>query len=137
MYLHLIHGALHFQLKAVEECIDGKALVGGEKNASGEKVYASGSFPSIRIKLPDKLTGPLRADPPSPTDQDEVKQQMLSLIEKMRELEPRLSSVPMDQKVEHPAFGHLNAYEWFQLVEMHFRHHLHQKERLDPFLCEQ
>ncbi|MBT2770920.1 hypothetical protein J7J47_01565 [Halomonas sp. ISL-60] len=33
-------------------------------------------------------------------------------------------------KVLHPGFGALNAKEWFLLIEMHYRHHLSQLERL-------
>ncbi|WP_322907104.1 DinB family protein [Paenibacillus sp. SGZ-1009] len=31
----------------------------------------------------------------------------------------------------HPRLGGLNAWEWFWLVEMHYRHHLHQQQRLE------
>ena len=37
-------------------------------------------------------------------------------------------------KVEHPGFSYLNAKEWYQLIEMHFRHHQRQKKELDQFL---
>jgi hypothetical protein len=37
-------------------------------------------------------------------------------------------------KTAHPAFGFLDAFEWFQLIEIHFRHHLRLKNRLDKFL---
>jgi hypothetical protein len=30
----------------------------------------------------------------------------------------------------------LNATEWFAIVEMHYRHHLRQKERLDALLMQ-
>ncbi|PFI45332.1 hypothetical protein COI73_19775 [Bacillus cereus] len=32
---------------------------------------------------------------------------------------------------EHPGLGYLNAAEWFQLISMHFAHHLRQKSRLE------
>ncbi|RAP28452.1 hypothetical protein C2W64_04886 [Brevibacillus laterosporus] len=32
-----------------------------------------------------------------------------------------------DFKMMHPGFGALNAQEWYVLVEMHYRHHLLQK----------
>lgn len=32
--------------------------------------------------------------------------------------------------VLHPRFGGLNALEWFRLIEMHYRHHLLQKQHL-------
>jgi hypothetical protein len=33
--------------------------------------------------------------------------------------------------VAHPRLGGLNAWEWFWLIEMHYRHHLHQQQRLE------
>ncbi len=33
--------------------------------------------------------------------------------------------------VAHPRLGGLNAWEWFWLVEMHYRHHIHQQQRLE------
>jgi len=37
-------------------------------------------------------------------------------------------------KTKHPGLGHFNANEWLQFAEMHLRHHLKQKERIDHFL---
>jgi hypothetical protein len=45
--------------------------------------------------------------------------------------------IPADRgeyKCIQPAFGWLNAHEWFWLNEQHFRHHLLQKARIDSFL---
>jgi hypothetical protein len=54
----------------------------------------------------------------------------------MHETEQKLSSASEIPKTAHPAFGFLNAREWFHLIEMHFRHHLRQKKRLDRFLAQ-
>lgn len=45
-------------------------------------------------------------------------------------MEAALSQAPESRKMVHPGFGALNANEWFVLVEMHYRHHLAQLERL-------
>lgn len=37
-------------------------------------------------------------------------------------------------KSEHPGLGYLNCYEWIQYSEMHLRHHLKQKKRIEDFL---
>jgi len=37
-------------------------------------------------------------------------------------------------KSKHPGLGFFSASEWFQFAEMHLRHHLKQKERIDRFL---
>ena len=39
-------------------------------------------------------------------------------------------------KSEHPGIGYLNCFEWLHYSEMHMRHHLRQKNRLELFLRE-
>lgn len=43
----------------------------------------------------------------------------------------RNESEPSLPTVAHPRLGGLNAWEWFWLIEMHYRHHLHQQQRLE------
>ena len=37
-------------------------------------------------------------------------------------------------KAKHPGLNYLNASEWLQFADMHMRHHLRQKKRIDDFL---
>ena len=37
-------------------------------------------------------------------------------------------------KTKHPGFNYFNAIEWLQFAEMHLRHHLKQKERIEKNL---
>lgn len=48
----------------------------------------------------------------------------------MRGIEPTLEKASKQSVVSHPRFGGLCAEEWFLLVEMHYRHHLLQLDRL-------
>ncbi len=57
------------------------------------------------------------------------------LIEAMRETAKALEGATEIQKTRHLILGALSAREWYQLTEMHFRHHLRQKRRLDMFLA--
>jgi hypothetical protein len=41
---------------------------------------------------------------------------------------------PSTGKSRHPGLGYFNAGEWLRFIEMHMRHHLRQKERIDAFL---
>ncbi|WP_459500656.1 DinB family protein [Bacillus sp. C1] len=126
MYNHLL-AASNMQLHAIERCTTDSKAIDGHKTEMGEKVYKAGAFPPIQIKIPNRPG----YTPENPTNKETITQALLQLVEKMKELEPKLSSIPSDRKVEHPGFGYLNAAEWFQLVYMHFAHHLHQKEKLD------
>ncbi|MNY73733.1 hypothetical protein D3C86_2125930 [compost metagenome] len=56
------------------------------------------------------------------------------MIDRMKEVLPQLEKGTMQNTVPHPRFGPLNAQEWFLLIEMHYRHHLLQMDRLTQFL---
>lgn len=126
MYNHLL-AASNMQLDAIATCTAESATLDGKKNEMGEQVYKMGAFPPIQIKVPNRPG----YTPANPTDKETIQKTLLQLIEKIKELEPKLSSIPNNQKVEHPGLGYLNAVEWFQLIYMHFAHHLRQKERLE------
>lgn len=134
MYMHLIQSALHMQLRNAELCGNPQeaAAAGGEgKTEDGQAVFALGSFPPIRIRVPaDK-----QVTPPQPESKRQIVEGFARVAERMRELEPTLDAIPPSRTVRHPRLGALNAKEWFCLVEMHFRHHLRQLERLEAQLA--
>jgi hypothetical protein len=40
----------------------------------------------------------------------------------------------IDDETQHPGLYHFSANEWYQFAEMHFRHHVRQKKRIDDYL---
>ncbi|WP_242309790.1 DinB family protein [Bacillus cereus group sp. BfR-BA-01331] len=126
MYNHLL-SATYMQLDAIEKCKTETPSVANKKTDMGEKVYIMGAFPDIQIKVPD-YPG---YTPENRTTKEEVQEHFLELITIVKDIKPTLTSIPNDCKVEHPGLGYLNATEWFQLISMHFAHHLRQKERLE------
>lgn len=145
MLRHLIDSALGMQLRHVEQCIacsaQTEAATGEEANKSpdvagktkqGEAVFARGSFPPERIHVPPS---PMYT-PVQPETKEELVEGFGMVIRRMQELEPLLPAASEACTVAHPRLGALNATEWFLLVEMHFRHHLRQLERLKPLVTE-
>ncbi|CAM5797768.1 DinB family protein [Brevibacillus borstelensis] len=149
MYMHLIRAALFMQLRHVDtfkaqseqiEAANGEAgsesLSGGdtpgEKTEAGQAVFAQGSLPPVRIRVPASP----EYTPPQPESKEQLAEGLRQVFSKMRELEPVLADISPVFTAPHPAFGHLNATEWFAIVEMHYRHHLRQKERLDALLMQ-
>jgi hypothetical protein len=130
MYNHLIQFCLFVQLKAIDACASLHAPTNGEKSEAGQQIFQNGGFPPVKIKVPASP----EFTPKNPESKEEVKQNLLSVIDKVREAESKLASIPPDRQVAHPRLGYLNAVEWFQLVVMHFKHHLRQKQELDSFL---
>ncbi|MED0901566.1 DinB family protein [Bacillus nitratireducens] len=126
MYNHLL-SATYMQLDAIEKCKTETPFVANNKTDMGEKVYILGAFPDIQIKVPEHPG----YTPENPTNKEEIQERFLELITIVKNAEPTLTSIPNDCKVEHPGLGYLNAAEWFQLISMHFAHHLRQKSRLE------
>jgi hypothetical protein len=92
--------------------------------------YWLGRFLPIRIKVPASP----EYTPVQPDGIIQIRERLDVLKAEMTRTAARLQSARESGKTKHPAFGYLNAQEWFQLIDMHFRHHLRQKKRLDQFL---
>lgn len=72
--------------------------------------------------------------PKQPRDIEEIMQGFSEIRKQLLDISPRIASSPFNGKTKHPGFGYLNAAEWVQVIDMHFRHHLRQKRRLEEFL---
>lgn len=129
MYDHLILAALDYFDK-VEIC----AAAGEEqklgKTEVGKDLYKLGGFPPVKIKLPD---GPENTPSNSESKEDLIRG-LDQVLQKMREWTGRVDTINPNYKAKHDGFGWLNAREWFDLVGMHFRHHLLQKSELEQRL---
>jgi hypothetical protein len=126
MYDHVILVAIEY-LDNVETCAKSKEEQRLGKTEFGEHLYKIGGFPPIKIKLPDELN-----TPPKNSDSKEVLMSRLDqVMQKLRQWESRVDAINPNYKVKHEGFGWLNAREWFDLVGMHFRHHLRQKCELE------
>lgn len=131
VYTHLLNQANYFQLGMLEQCVVGEMEPTGEEmEERGKMIFSMGSFPPIQIKVPPSSA----YTPPQPVSIEEVRASLSNLIIRMRITAPLIRQADPKRKARHPAFGMMNAEEWFTLIEMHFRHHLRQKERLDAWL---
>ena len=133
VYNHLVVSARLYHLQQIAQCIKGKHTeLNVRKKFPGKLTFFLGSIPPMRIKVPPSET----YTPKQPPNIETMKTSLEKLIKIMRETEQKLSGASEIPKTAHPAFGFLNAREWFHMIEMHFRHHLRQKIRLDRFLAQ-
>ncbi|WP_139492451.1 DinB family protein [Brevibacillus dissolubilis] len=130
MYLHLINTAMYMQLQNIELCKNEANVTAEEKTEAGQNVFTRGAFPPVRIKLPASP----QHTPQQPVSKEQIADGLNTVLARMKEVEPSLSLISPQHKVAHPRLGALNAVEWYQLIEMHYRHHLGQKDRLKGFL---
>ncbi|MFS0824651.1 DinB family protein [Bacillus sp. 1P02SD] len=126
MYDHVILVAMEY-LDNVESCAKSKEEQKLGKTDFGEHLYKIGGFPPIKIKLPDELN-----TPPSNSDsKEDLMSRLDQVMQRLGHWESRVDAINPNYKVKHGGFGWLNAREWFDLVGMHFRHHLRQKCELE------
>jgi DinB superfamily len=130
VYVHLLKSSQFFHLAQVKKCLESDENSKESKKMPGKISFFLGSFPPIKIKVPPSP----QYTPSQPTSRQELKDLYISLKKDMDEMAKAVNSTNKSGKTEHPAFGFCNAKEWYQMVEMHFRHHLRQKERIDQFL---
>lgn len=129
MYMHLIQSALNMHLS---NAVKGMGLhadtdsQAAEKTEAGKAAFSQGSFPPVRIKVPASP----QYTPQQPASKEQIIEGMNSVLLRMKELAPSLETASLHHTIAHPGFGALNAMEWFMLVEMHYRHHLLQMDRL-------
>jgi hypothetical protein len=129
MYEHL-HSSHSFFIYQVKNCLEQrKGQIGGEKTETGENIYKYGTFPPIKVTIPEKYRGPDPVAKPV-AEYAEVLETMKTDFQALLEpLEQDLGAY----KTQHARFGMLNALEWYKSAEMHLRHHLRQKQELEDF----
>ncbi len=131
VYNHLIQSALDFHLRQIEICAATDENRSKRKNSRGIVVFhILHDVPPIKIHVPPSET----YTPKQPSSIQELADGLQQVRAEMKKSLALLESNPKKGKTAHPGFGFLNAGEWFMLAELHFKHHLRQKERIDNFL---
>ncbi len=133
MYQHLVNSALDMHLRNIDRCMtqdEGSVALTAEKTKEGAAIFDQGAFPPIRIHVPPSP----QYTPEQPDSKEQLIEGLNTVILRMKEIEPTLAKTPVHNAVSHPRLGALHAIEWFLLIEMHYRHHLLQMERLKNWL---
>jgi hypothetical protein len=129
VYMHILDEA-DFQLEQITACLSSNAHADGEASREAKKMFEKNSFPNLLIEGP-----PSNAFVQQPESKEHIMQRLLELEQRVDAVDARISASPVQGKAMHPGLHYLSAREWFQFSEMHFRHHLRQKARLDAFLA--
>ena len=128
MYEHVTASGLYYFPKRIGYILESRnGQVGGELTDIGRQVLAAGSFPDARLQIPEALRGP----EPVARTRSEYAELLDGIAETARRLAPLAAANAGTYKIYHPPMGFLSAAEWYQLLEMHTRHHLRQQQRLE------
>ncbi len=134
LYNHLINHTIDIQLNAINGCLlQTNGSIKGGKSFKGLMTFMRGGFPSYKIKSPLNDSYP----PKDPKNIMETRNNFIRLLKTMNEISAKLDKLSKEDlkyKVKNERYGMLNAVEWYEVIIMHFKHHLTQKRRIDRTL---
>ncbi|MCM3628572.1 DinB family protein [Paenibacillus glycanilyticus] len=126
VYSHIVDVALEY-LDNMQQCLVSDCAQPLGKTTAGEELFRANAFPPIKIKLPEGM----EYSPDDSKTNAEHQEHLNHLIEKMRDWDKQIPLLDPQSKVRHGGFGWLNASEWFELIDMHTRHHLRQIKEIE------
>lgn len=126
--MHLLEST-HYYLDQARRCASSDDHVQEEMTPEAKIMFRNNAFPDEIIEGP-----PSNAATRQPTSREELIIDLFKLKEDINQVARLISSSSFKGKTKHPGLNSFNAREWLQFAEMHFRHHVKQKERIDAFL---
>ena len=127
-------------LKSASDLLLGEAekCARGEGERKGAQVMPAmitlfGSLPPGRFKVPDKPELRKLAEPRELT-KDAALECLGAMGKRVTELRDPGAAAPRNLRRRHPAAGWMNAVQFYQVAEMHLRHHLRQLARIERAL---
>jgi DinB superfamily len=129
VYLHLINET-QFYITQIESCLKHNDNENEKMKDTGVTMFTNNSFPDEKIKGdPESMAKVHRSFSKSALETG-----MKKIKTDMNELWTEINNHETRGKSMHPGLGYFNAIEWFQFAEMHLRHHLRQKRRIEEAL---
>lgn len=128
LYNHLISETLHYISRA-DICLSSNRNARKEMTVDGKEMFRNNSFPDERLTGP-----PSNAQIPQPVSKEVLISQFMRLKKAMNDRAALMKKSAFCGKAKHPGLNYLTASEWLQFADMHMRHHLRQKKRLDDYL---
>jgi len=126
--MHLI-GETSYYLKQIHICLSTNDNANKEMTAHAKSMIRNNEFPDELIEGP-----PSNANTPQPLSKEELLNALLKLKDKLNQAATLIPTSSSVGKTKHPGLHYFNAKEWLQFADMHMRHHLRQKKRIEEFL---
>ena len=127
MYEHVCSSSQKFFLANTKRCLEQRnGQEGGEPNQHGKQFMALGAFPNIKIKVPEAVKTEI-----IPNAKETYYAELEIIKTSAAAMQNAVEADAGTYRINHPAFGFINAHEWFLNLEMHSRHHLRQKTELE------
>jgi hypothetical protein len=127
VYIHIITDTGWF-VDRMKDCLSGVENADKEMSEDGKAMFARNAFPDMPLTNPS--TDAIR----QPQSKDELAQGLRSIRAEVNGLATTFDFSTAGGKTEHPGLRWFSALEWLQFADMHMRHHLRQKKRIDATL---
>lgn len=126
--MHLID-ATHYFITQTNICSATNEHAMEESSPAAKAIFARNSLPDRIIEGP-----PSNALTQQPESKEQIIGDLMQLKAEITNMGILISESPFKGKAKHPGLHYFNAGEWLQFAEIHFRHHVRQKLRIDNFL---
>lgn len=128
LYMHLIESTRFF-IKQIKICTANNDNINEEAFNDAKAMFRNNEFPDLLLEGP-----PSNAVTPHPVSKEQLVTELTHLKEEINRAAALIATSQYNGKTRHFGLGYFSANEWMQFAEMHFRHHVRQKKRLDDFL---
>jgi len=127
VYRHILDDTDWF-VGQMQEALTATENADRDMHAHAKQMFADNGFPDMQIQGPAT-----NRYIPQPETKEELRQRLIAIKEAVNRLFVR-SATGRGGKTRHPGLQYFSAGEWLQFAEMHLRHHLRQKARIDAVL---
>ncbi|MEJ7680619.1 MAG: DinB family protein [Segetibacter sp.] len=128
VYMHLIDDTTYY-IEQIKICVSTNDNVIEEASPGAKTMFLNNDFPDEIIE-----GAPANFYIRQPDNKEQLMRCLMNLKDEINNVEILISKSPFKGKTKHPGLNYFNANESFRFAEMHFRHHLRQKKRIDDFL---
>jgi hypothetical protein len=128
VYMHLIENTEWF-LEQVTISANTNDHEMEDASPAAREMFLNNNFPNAVMEGP-----PENANTPQPKSKEQILTDLMKLKAEIYTVGKLISETKFKGKTKHPGLRYFSASQWFQFAEMHFRHHLRQKTRIDNFL---
>ena len=114
----------------IDKCLSGNANENEQKTEAGENAIRTNVLTNVKVQNPAHKENP----PLQPENRLAVREAFEDIRHNFMLVAEKVKTSKATGKEKHPVLGFMNAHEWLHTVDMHWLHHIKQKESIDTFL---
>ena len=128
VYAHIMKATLSSSI-ALERCSHGNCEPTKKGlNLIGRLMMFTGSFPPVRVKVPEAAAAKMSGEKLSKED---AKNLLIKCRKRIDDTMPLIKASSSNFRSKHPRLGMLTAGQWFKFIRIHLYHHLKQLKRIE------